>query len=551
MKKRVIAAIMLAALTFCGCSKVGIAPGSEDAVTQGEEGASNEVAGSESSGAGDDLEVNKAHENDVVIGNGSFFVSINGKIYFRRYDENMFSDSNPNKQYVMLGMGDLETSITDKSEICIYDPATKNVEVFMEDDGYGELYYDRGFFYLEKYDNDNYKNTIYRVNIDTKEVDHSKDINGDLLGMDEKTGAFVVNAYIDTEESNHNSLTVYKDGKDIMSKDTFDYFSEVRFIDGKLYYCIDGDEEDTFFEYDPDANKEVCLGKAVPKKDTDNEFLLNWQIKDVLKDKENIYIRYSDYEGSGSFYNGGMIFSAKEGTENSIEVLYDDKSDVVADDGNLYIASDGQVKVDDLKGKYSFGLEYYGDTAEKKEYAPFIYYEDKDNFKTVVKDFIKCRTENSGVWSEVPNNAVTEIEDNVYMMFPLYVRYDIDDVGWRPNYRMLKMKYLEITGSGEVNVIDDISTTENYIDVEASYANDILSAKCVGVPIGDNGENKAGEEIIGENTFEFNLADNVEYVEGDATKTKADFENYIKGGGKRLRLYFDDNGDVSKMIKLS
>ena len=551
MKKRVIAAIMLAALTFCGCSKVGTAPRAEDVVIQGEEGASNEAAGSESSGTGDDLEVNKAHENDVVIGNGSFFVSINGKIYFRRYDENTFSDSNPNKQYVMLGMGDLETSITDKSEICIYDPATKNVEVFMEDDGYGELYYDRGFFYLEKYDSANYKNTIYRVNIDTKEVDHSKDINGDLLCMDEKTGAFVVNAYIDTEESNHNSLTVYKDGKDIMSKDTFDYFSEVRFIDGKLYYCIDGDEEDTFFEYDPDANKEVCLGKAAPKKDTDNEFLLNWQIKDMLKDKENIYIRYSDYEGSGSFYNGGMIFSAKEGTENSIEVLYDDKSDVVADDGNLYIASDGQVKVDDLKGKYSFGLEYYGDTSEKKEYAPFIYYEDKDNFKTVVKDFIKCRTENSGVWSEVPNNAVTEIEDNVYMMFPLYVRYDIDDVGWRPNYRMLKMKYLEITGSGEVNVIDDISTTENYIDVEASYANDILSAKCVGVPIGDNGENKAGEEIIGENTFEFNLADNVEYVEGDATKTKADFENYIKGGGKRLRLYFDDNGDVSKMIKMS
>ena len=137
--------------------RVETAPGSEDAVTQGEEGASDEVAGSESSGAGDDLEVNKAHENDVVIGNGSFFVSINGKIYFRRYDENTFSDSNANKNYIMLGMGDLETSISDKSQICIYDPATKNVEVFMEDDGYGELYYDRGFFYLEKYDSGKYR----------------------------------------------------------------------------------------------------------------------------------------------------------------------------------------------------------------------------------------------------------------------------------------------------------------------------------------------------------------------------------------------------------
>ena len=137
------------------------------------------------------------------------------------------------------------------------------------------------------------------------------------------------------------------------------------------------------------------------------------------------------------------------------------------------------------------------------------------------------------------------------MMFPLYVRVDVNDVGWRPYYRMLKMKYLEITASGEVNVIDDIPTTENYIDVEASFANDILSAKCVGVPINTEDDNYTGEEITGENTFEYKLADNVEYVEGDATKTKADFENYIKGGGKRLRLYFDDNGDVSKMIKMS
>lgn len=550
MKKRVIVALMLMALTIVGCGKGGTAPGNENDVTQAEEGTSNEPADSGNLGAGDDLEVYKAHEEDEVIGNGSYFVSVNGKIYFRRYDENTFSDSNVNKHYLSLGAGDLDPSVSEKSEICIFDPATKNVEVFMEDAGYGELYYDRGFFYLENYDYENNTNIIYRVNVDTGEVDHSADIKGDLLCMDENTGAFAVNAFGEpNDQSNHNSLTVYKDGKDIMTKETDDYFSEVKFFDGKLYYCIDSDEEDTFYEYDPAANKEVCLGNANPQKIAGDESLINWQVKDVLKDKENIYIHYSDYEGSGSFYNAGMIFSAKEGTENSVEVLFDNNSDVVADDGNMYIASDGKIKVDERKGTYSFGKEYYGEGTDKKEYAPLIYYEDKDNFKAVAEDFIKCPLGKNGFTSEVPDNAVTKIEDNVYMMLPHYVRYDINDVGWRPYYRALKMKYLEITGSGEVNVIADIPTTENYIDVEARYANDSLSVKCVGVPISDDGESKEGE-VTGENTFEYKLSDKVEYVEDDVTKTKADFESYIKSGGKKFRLYFDDSGDVSKIIKL-
>ena len=216
----------------------------------------------------------------------------------------------------------------------------------------------------------------------------------------------------------------------------------------------------------------------------------------------------------------------------------------------MYITSDGQLKVDEFRGTYSFGNEYYDGKKDTNEKAPLIYYEDKDNIKTVVKDFVNCRNEESGFWSEVPDDAVTKIGDNVYMMLPNYVRYDIYDVGWRPNYRMLKMKYLEITGSGEVNVIDDIPTTENYIDVEATYANDILSVNCVGVSNG-NGEIEAGKEVKGENTFEYKLADNVEYVEDDTTKTKADFENYIKSGAKKLRLYYNDDGVVSKIIKLS
>ena len=547
MRKRLTVALMLVTMTFCGCAKTSEAPKSEEQVTQ-EASSGTEDSGNQE--AGGDLEVRKAHENDEVIGNGSYFVSINGKVYYRRYDEDTFSESSMNEYNLMLGMGYIDSIHSKKSEICIYDPATKSTEVFMEDDGFGELYYAKGFFYLKKYDGENNDYTVYRVNIDTKEVDHSKDIAGELLSMDEKTGAIVVNVFDKPEEANINHLNVYKDDKELMSKETQDYYTAVKFIDGKLYYCMDGDEDETFYEYDPETNKEVCLGKTTPVKTIGEDVPANWQIKDVLKDKENIYIHYSDYEGSASFYTAGMIFSAKEGTENSMKVLYDDTSDVVSDDGNMYITSDGQLKVDEFRGTYSFGNEYYDGKKDTNEKAPLIYYEDKDNIKTVVKDFVNCRNEESGFWSEVPDDAVTKIGDNVYMMLPNYVRYDIYDVGWRPNYRMLKMKYLEITGSGEVNVIDDIPTTENYIDVEATYANDILSVNCVGVSNG-NGEIEAGKEVKGENTFEYKLADNVEYVEDDTTKTKADFENYIKSGAKKLRLYYNDDGVVSKIIKLS
>ena len=547
MRKRLIVALMLVTITFYGCAKTSEAPKSEEQVTQEASSGTEDSGNQEDEG---DLEVRKAHENDEVIGNGSYFVSINGKVFYRRYDEDTFSESNLCENGLIMGAGNLYSNYSKKSELCIYDPATKSTEVFMEDDGFGGLYYANGFFYLKKYDGENNDYTVYRVNIDTREVDHSKDIAGDLLSIDEKTGAIVVNVFDKPEEANVNHLNVYKDDKELMSKETQDYYSAAEFLDGKLYYCIDGDEEDIFYEYDPETNKEVCLGKTNPKKVAGDEFLISWEIRDILKDNDTLYVHYCDYEGSASFYNAGIIYSAKEGAENSIEVLYDNTSDVVSDDGNMYITSDGQIKVDDSKGTYSIGKEYYENKKDANEKARLIYYEDKDNIKTVVNEFANCPIAKSGFWMNVPNNAVSKIGDNVYMMIPEYVRYDINDVGWRPYYRMLKVKYLEITGSGEVNVIDDIPTTENYIDVEASYANDILSVNCVGVPISDD-ESEAGKEVKGESTFEYKLADNFEYVEDDTTKTKADFENYIKSGAKKLRLYYNDDGVVSKIIKLS
>ena len=89
-------------------------------------------------------------DNGESLGNGSFFVSVNGKVYFRKYDADTFSEETLNSEYTSFGMGSLDTDYSEKSEIYVYDPKAKTAEKFLDDNGYGEIYYCDGSLYLNK-----------------------------------------------------------------------------------------------------------------------------------------------------------------------------------------------------------------------------------------------------------------------------------------------------------------------------------------------------------------------------------------------------------------
>ena len=57
-------------------------------------------------------------------------------------------------------------------------------------------------------------------------------------------------------------------------------------------------------------------------------------------------------------------------------------------------------------------------------------------------------------------------------------------------------------------------------------------------------------EVRGENTFVYELSDDVMYVEDGNAKSKEDFINYIGNGTKRFKIYFNDDGKVNKIEKM-
>ena len=545
LKKRIIAAAMLVTVMLVGCGNKG-----DGVVTAGNEAGSGMEAATDAGSTDESSD----SDNGESLGNGSFFVSVNGKVYFRKYDADTFSEETLNSEYTSFGMGSLDTDYSEKSEIYVYNPKAKTAEKFLDDNGYGEIYYCDGSLYLNKRENG--ADSVYKVNIDTKEVSPAGDMKGKIVGVDEQTKVFVTKCVDDGDEK--SSINVYKDGELLISKTAEDWGGYLGVYDGKAYcyfgqYSENDPTEFTIWELNSADKSEICLGKIIPQKEVDgaNEFLTNWEVEELLKDNNKLYIRLADYEGSGSFYNAGMCLEATEGTENSLKIMYNSAQ---MDEGKMHLDSEGKVAfVPYVKGDYEvsgFEVDYEDPDFEEKfgSYGDLMYFEKDDNEVRIAKDFIKKQPKESGFEQMLARNAITRIGDTTYMMLPNYVREDIGDIGWRYNYKILKVSYLAVSDNGEIAIIDAVDTSDNNIEVEASYASDSgkLSVTCVGVPI--NREEK--NEVRGENTFVYELSDDVMYVEDGNAKSKEDFVNYIGNGTKRFKIYFNNDGKVNKIEKM-
>ena len=168
MKMKRLLPLLTVTLLVSGCGKADVSNQKTES-NETQEAAAN---------AQDDVKTNELHKDDVVEGNGTFFVSVNDKVYFRKYDAETFSDASLNSEYTNLWRGGLTTEYSKKSEICAYDPKTKQVETIAEDDGCHEIYYLDGLFYLTKKEDDRFKTyTLPKMNFEGKngEIDINKD----------------------------------------------------------------------------------------------------------------------------------------------------------------------------------------------------------------------------------------------------------------------------------------------------------------------------------------------------------------------------------------
>lgn len=215
---------------------------------------------------------------EAVLGNGTSFVKVGDKIYYREYDAKAMEMS--------VNFGELHDTFSENGKTCIkcFDVNTGNVEKVFEDNGYGKLYYYDGRFYL------NGSEGWYSVSED---------------GSDRKA--------IDMK----GSYTVFE-----------------RVVGNYLFYTSSNDDSSVLMGINLDTNEEteVC---QIPESELGFP-----QICQIELSGDDAYVGIEYIAGTGYFYQGGDIYKISLSGAYEPEIIHEMSSGDETEE-YIYIKDDG------------------------------------------------------------------------------------------------------------------------------------------------------------------------------------------------------------------
>lgn len=276
MKKFVpgIIPIMLLSICLVGCSGTEVfeeKPKKPNAITEIE----NKVSDFDNP---KEVPEELPEETEAVLGNGTAFVKVDDKVFFREYDKDAMEQT-----YLW---GDMHGTVPDKGKryIKCFNAATGNVETLFEDEGYGDLYYYNGLFYFNSGDG------WYSVKED---------------GSDKKKLDFL------GEKENFENLV------------------------GNLLFYSNNENEQTelmYYNLDNGERGDVC---PVPE----DEELGYPQITQIEVKGDDIFVGICYIAGTGNFPQGGNIYKCNISGESEPEMLKN--MECYGGEEYIYIKDDG------------------------------------------------------------------------------------------------------------------------------------------------------------------------------------------------------------------
>ena len=241
-------------------------------------------------------------EEDIYAGvsnNGSFFVGVDGKVYFRQYAEYGIKTVASKRNFLTSGDGGYGNTI------CYFTPDKPDEIVAVtkeEDQGQGELYYYDGYIYSTRYEwSEGYPHPIlYRANLTTGALE---DVGKGYIKAASEDGRFIVTDTFEPETC--DAYTIYDAGKEIASykMDRTNVYNELIAVDANNLYIFMADNntcDGSICQYDYINDKFYYLDYAIAPEGID-EYISYPVIKDgVIKDKKlSFSLLYC--EGNGAY----------------------------------------------------------------------------------------------------------------------------------------------------------------------------------------------------------------------------------------------------------
>lgn len=352
----------------------------------------------------------KAFNENLVVNNGSYFVQISDKVFFRAISPDSMEEGAVFGEFLTSEWNAKESPL-----IC-YDLNSHEWEEAGSITGVGKLYACPGGFYIgymEDAQLDTYATYYYDMEKGTQE----KYCDGLPVGISQ-SGEILVTNWVKGE---YDKLVLVRDGEQIATVGEEDcYFDCCGFVGEELimlkqnadieYYLCSADEKGNVTELGYAGNSEQ--GYA--------------QVDQFLTDGNDAYVSIGYYQGTGHFLSDWQALQAAPAVEGSVRTAIDStnaETEYMDTVPVIYLDETGRL-CDAAHVPY---IAYMGDD----NWSNLYYYDDSFEENLLVKDFIDNSYDDDC-------QIIQNITSNAETAFIIYADATEDqeyEIGWRTGYR--------------------------------------------------------------------------------------------------------------------
>lgn len=460
-------------------------------------------------------------EADIIVqNNDSYFIGINGKVYFRVPTEYGMNNVALFDNFLCEMHGD--------TNLLSYDPQSSEIESIRYDTAaYGPMSRCGDFiFYENNSDSEGYGD----YNLTCQGVDSDNDIPMDTNGQFYLCGSNDGEYFVAIKHNNEteSDLFIYSSGqggKNIGKYTVEDFYSGVGIAGDSFFYIACELNENNGWDYflwslDLINNKATKLGRlpeieSGPFPGEVNQF--------ECDENGNVCFSYSCYEGTGHFLYSTFAIVAKANTENSL------------------VSSQLSITEDESVPAFRLDISYpgYKITDGAPENAGFM--NDQIGYFDSLGDFVPLADAKEWNWDYDTENAIVYeqygyVYGDVYAIRDYLIRYPNMDIGWRQAFYREKVEVVKIDGTtGKEEVLTTVEPSP-YMTLPITYDNILGKWKLHSFSV-ESDEMFLAEEMGEIETMDFNYDGYVNYSQNTRTgeTVEAQYEVVDENNG----IYFE------------
>ena len=369
-------------------------------------------------------------EAGEVENNGSYFVRVGDKVYYRLYSDEAQWESR------MWGEGYLENDDPEADSVLMsYDLQTKTTETLFTVNGRGRIFASVDGFCISGTSGGQDKVFCYSM----EDGEKTEVCAGKLMAVSEDGKRLVALDYVDTGNGRYPHYSMIENGQEIYSLD---------YTDGGGYQFLGlaGDDMIAWRQDDEgyrnhlisvDSTGKVTELGIIPQPDYDYETYGSWpELLQLLKDDDGVYLSFGYYEGTGHFLAAQQVVKAKPGAAGSLEAQWLESTD--AEEGyeeKIFLTGNGEWEAAwQVEGEIGLSDDWCGD---------LVYFDSPYGGIRLAADFIdEDYTDEQGRHKELL--AESAIQDTAFIILGTSVRNEAEDIGWREMYDLVSLQFMAL-----------------------------------------------------------------------------------------------------------